>query len=60
MEAQRYPSQQAPRFMLRFDDPGHRGRLKAQADRAKRSLTKHLLLLVEEGEKALGLKGEAA
>lgn len=59
MDISKYPSQQAPKFMLRFDDPTHRERLKVQADKAKRSLNKHLLLLVEEGEKALGLK-EAA
>lgn len=59
MHTQESPSRQAPRFMLRFDDPGHRGRLKSQADKAKRSLNKHILLLVEEGERALGLK-EAA
>lgn len=56
MDISKYPSQQAPKFMLRFDDPTHRERLKVQADKAKRSLNKHLLLLVEEGEKALGLK----
>ena len=59
MHAQQYKSHQAPRFMLRFDDPEHRGRLKLQANKAKRSLNKHILLLVEEGEKALNLK-EAA
>ncbi len=56
MDTTRYPSQQAPKFMLRFDDPEHRERLKAQADKAKRSLNKHLLYLVEEGEKAVGLR----
>lgn len=54
METYRYPSEQAPKFMLRFDDPGHRERLKQQAVRAKRSLNKHILLLIEEGEKATG------
>lgn len=59
METQRPPtaSQQAAKFMLRFEDNAHRGRLKAIATREKRSLNKQILLLIEAGEVALRVKG---
>lgn len=40
------------RYILRFEQPGHRARLKEMAAREKRSLNKQLLILIEEGEKA--------
>jgi hypothetical protein len=41
------------KYILRFEDPGHRDRLKGQAVAAKRSLNRQLLLLLEAGERAL-------
>lgn len=54
------PANQAPgtasrtsdQYVLRFETPGHRDRLKIQAIQGKRSLNKHILFLIEEGEKA--------
>lgn len=41
------------KYILRFETAGHRARLKEQAARAKRSLNKQILLLIEAGEAAL-------
>jgi hypothetical protein len=41
------------KYILRFDRPGHRDRLKAQATEAKRSLNKQILMLIEAGERVL-------
>lgn len=41
------------KYILRFEEPGHRDRLKRQASDAKRSLNKQLLVLIEAGERAL-------
>ncbi len=41
------------KYILRFEEPGHRDRLKSQAAAAKRSLNRQLLLLLEAGERAL-------
>lgn len=38
------------KYILRFEVPGHRDRIKEQAVRAKRSLNKQLLILIEAGE----------
>lgn len=43
----------AEKYILRFEQPGHRDRLKAQATREKRSLNKQILTLIEAGEAAL-------
>lgn len=47
------PSQLADRYILRFETPGHRERIKEQAALAKRSLNKQILILIEAGEIAL-------
>ena len=44
------------KYILRFEQPGHRKRIKQQAAQAKRSLNKQLLVLIEAGEKALHTK----
>lgn len=41
------------KYILRFEEAGHRDRLKGQAIAAKRSLNRQLLLLLEAGERAL-------
>lgn len=41
------------RFVLRFTHPDHHARLKALAERERRSLNAQLLLLIEAGESAL-------
>lgn len=41
------------KYILRFEEPGHRDRLKQQATDAKRSLNRQLLLLIEAGERAM-------
>lgn len=41
------------KYILRFEQPGHRDRLKHQAAMAKRSLNKQLLILIDAGEQAL-------
>lgn len=41
------------KYVLRFEKPGHRDRLKIQAIQGKRSLNKQILLLIEAGEKAI-------
>lgn len=41
------------KYILRFEQAGHRGRIKQQAVRAKRSLNAQLLMLIEAGEQAL-------
>lgn len=46
------PSRTADQYVLRFEQPGHRDRLKVQAAQAKRSLNKQILLLIEAGERA--------
>ncbi|MES2187981.1 MAG: hypothetical protein V4505_25745 [Pseudomonadota bacterium] len=38
------------KYILRFETPGHRARIKAQAKRDKRTLNKQLLMLIEAGE----------
>lgn len=45
------PSQLADRYIIRFEKPGHRDELKRQAIEAKRTLNKHLLMLIEKGQK---------
>lgn len=47
------PASEQDKYVLRFTQPGHRDRLKAQAAIGRRSLNQHLLLLIEEGEKAV-------
>lgn len=44
------PSRLADQFMVRFERVGHRDALKEQAARAKRSLNKQILHLIEIGE----------
>jgi len=44
------------KYVVRFSQPGHRDRLKAQATIARRSLNQHILLLLEAGEKAISPK----
>ncbi len=46
-------STDADKYVLRFETPGHRDRIKKMAAHEKRSLNKQLLLLIEAGEKAL-------
>ena len=48
-----YPSNQADRFLVRFDRPGHREELKALAAQERRSLNSQINLLIEAGQKAL-------
>lgn len=43
----------ADQYVVRFEKAGHRDRLKVQAIQGKRSLNKQILLLIEEGEKAI-------
>lgn len=45
--------ERADQYVLRFEMPGHRDRLKIQAIHGKRSLNKHILFLIEAGEKAV-------
>jgi len=45
------------RYIVRFETPGHRERLKAIAAREKRSLNKQILLLIEAGEAATQPQG---
>lgn len=40
----------ADQYVLRFEKPGQRQRLKDQAKQHKRSLNNYLLLLIEAGE----------
>ncbi|WP_448868977.1 hypothetical protein [Delftia acidovorans] len=40
----------ADQYVLRFEKPGQRQRLKEQAKQHKRSLNNYLLLLIEAGE----------
>jgi len=40
------------KYILRFEKPGHRDRLKNLAAAEKRSLNKQILILLEAGEKA--------
>lgn len=47
------PSTTQDKYVIRFNQPGHRDRLKAQAALARRSLNQHILLLLEEGEKVV-------
>ena len=46
------PSRLADQFVVRFERPGHRDALREQAARAKRSLNKQILHLIERGEAA--------
>lgn len=48
---QKSPSQLADRYILRFERPGQREELKRQALEAKRSLNKHILMLIEQAQK---------
>lgn len=41
------------RYVLRFEQPDHRARLKALAARERRSLNRQILALIEAGEAAL-------
>jgi len=41
------------KYILRFEQAGHRERIKQQAAQAKRSLNAQLLVLIEAGEQAL-------
>jgi len=41
------------KYILRFEEPDHRERIKQQARMEKRSLNRQLLLLIEAGERAL-------
>ena len=50
----------ADQYVVRFEKPGHRDRLKIQAIQGKRSLNKHILFLIEAGEKAQQTQGVAA
>lgn len=50
-------TQSADKYILRFEQPGHRDRLKEQAERAKRTLNKQILALIEAGEAVLYPKG---
>ncbi|WP_157384636.1 hypothetical protein [Thauera sp. 27] len=52
-------SKEADRYILRFEQPGHRSRLKEMAAREKRSLNKQLLILIEKGEEAVKKEREA-
>tara|TARA_R110002049_G_scaffold94635_8_gene232814 strand:+ start:1279 stop:1464 length:186 start_codon:yes stop_codon:yes gene_type:complete len=45
--------QPADKYILRFETPGHRARLKALAEREKRTLNKQILALIEAGEATL-------
>lgn len=45
--------QKADKYIIRFDQPGQRDRLKQQATQDKRSLNKHILVLIEAGERAI-------
>ncbi len=45
--------EKADKYILRFEKPGHRARLKAQAALEKRTLNKQILLLIEAGERAI-------
>lgn len=50
----------ADQYVVRFEQPGHRDRLKIQAIQGKRSLNKHILFLIEAGEKAQQPQGAKA
>lgn len=54
-----FPSERAEKFIVRFDQPGHRERLKKLAVEAKRSLNKQILVLIEAGEKAVAKSQDA-
>ncbi|THF64261.1 hypothetical protein [Pseudothauera rhizosphaerae] len=41
------------KYILRFEQPGHRDRLKELAAREKRSLNKQILVLIDAGEAAM-------
>ncbi len=43
----------ADQYVLKFEAPGQRQRLKDQAKRQKRSLNNYLLLLIEAGEQVV-------
>lgn len=45
--------QSGEKYILRFEQPGHRARLKALAEREKRTLNKQILTLIEAGEAAM-------
>lgn len=44
--------QKQDKYVLRFEQDGHRDRLKEMATRGKRSLNKQILLLIELGEES--------
>jgi hypothetical protein len=52
----------ADQYVLKFEAPGQRQRLKDQAKRQKRSLNNYLLLLIEAGEHVVAkqFQGDAA
>lgn len=49
-ETQAPQSERADKYILRFERPNHRAELKSQAALAHRSLNKHILHLIEQGE----------
>lgn len=50
----------ADQYVLRFEKPGQRQRLKDQAKQHKRSLNNYLLLLIEAGEAAIEKQTQGA
>lgn len=50
----------ADQYVLRFEKPGQRQRLKDQAKQQKRSLNNYLLLLIEAGETAIAKQTQGA
>lgn len=53
-------AKEADRYILRFEQTGHRARLKEMAAREKRSLNKQLLMLIEKGEEAFSAEAKEA
>jgi len=51
IESEPPTQKQADKYILRFERSNHRAELKSQAACAKRSLNKHILFLIEQGEK---------
>lgn len=47
------PQEKADKYILRFEEPGHRARIKAQAVLGKRTINKQILLLIEAGERSI-------
>lgn len=55
--AESLPAKTQDQYVLRFDRPGHREAIKAEAKKNRRSLNKQLLILIEAGEKATQAQG---